>query len=77
MWREVEAVSVSGSEGRKFKSDQSGLEIILFQVEGPLVNAYITVATETRDDRGCPHTLEHLVFLGSEEYPYKGTVFVL
>lgn len=24
------------------------------------------------DDDGLPHTLEHLVFLGSEEYPYKG-----
>lgn len=25
-------------------------------------------------DRQVPHTLEHLIFLGSEEYPYKGVL---
>ena len=29
------------------------------------------VATEAHDDDGLPHTLEHLVFMGSELYPYK------
>ena len=29
------------------------------------------VATEAHDDDGLPHTLEHLVFMGSEKYPYK------
>ena len=29
------------------------------------------LATEAHDDDGLPHTLEHLVFMGSEEYPYK------
>ena len=29
------------------------------------------VATEAHDDDGLPHTLEHLVFMGSENYPYK------
>jgi hypothetical protein len=28
-------------------------------------------ATEAHDDDGLPHTLEHLVFLGSENYPFK------
>lgn len=28
--------------------------------------------TEALDDDGLPHTLEHLIFLGSEDYPYKG-----
>ena len=28
-------------------------------------------ATEAHDDDGLPHTLEHLVFLGSEDFPYK------
>ena len=32
------------------------------------------LATEALDDDGCPHTLEHLVFLGSEDYPYKGVL---
>ena len=30
------------------------------------------VAEEAFDDFGCPHTLEHLIFLGSERYPFKG-----
>ena len=29
------------------------------------------LATEAHDDDGLPHTLEHLVFLGSEKYPFK------
>ena len=29
------------------------------------------IATEAHDDDGLPHTLEHLVFLGSEDYPFK------
>ena len=28
-------------------------------------------ATEAHDDDGLPHTLEHLIFMGSEKYPYK------
>ncbi len=30
--------------------------------------------TEAHDDFGCPHTLEHLVFLGSELYPWPGVL---
>lgn len=41
-------------------------------VSGPLVNGYFALATEAHDDDGLPHTLEHLIFLGSEKYPYKG-----
>jgi len=40
---------------------------------GPIVHWHIALATETHDEAGLPHTLEHLVFLGSEQYPYKGT----
>lgn len=29
------------------------------------------VATEAHDHDGLPHTLEHLIFMGSEQYPYK------
>ena len=32
---------------------------------------YDLLATEAHDDDGLPHTLEHLVFMGSEKYPYK------
>ena len=33
------------------------------------------VAQEAFDDFGCPHTLEHLIFLGSERYPFKGLLW--
>ncbi|QSL66398.1 hypothetical protein MERGE_000777 [Pneumocystis wakefieldiae] len=29
---------------------------------------------EIFNDSGCPHTLEHLIFLGSRKYPYKGVL---
>lgn len=35
------------------------------------------MATEAHDDDGLPHTLEHLIFLGSELYPYKGALDLL
>lgn len=39
---------------------------------GPIPNLFS--ATEAHDDDGLPHTLEHLIFLGSEQYPYKGVL---
>jgi Zn-dependent M16 (insulinase) family peptidase len=38
------------------------------------VNGYFVVGTEIFNDTGCPHTLEHLVFMGSEKYPFKGII---
>ena len=35
------------------------------------------LATEAHDDDGLPHTLEHLIFLASEAYPFKGTLDML
>ncbi|KAL0479927.1 hypothetical protein AKO1_000673 [Acrasis kona] len=40
----------------------------------PQVNTNIAIATEASDDDGCPHVLEHLIFLGSDDYPYKGVL---
>ncbi|KXJ72958.1 hypothetical protein RP20_CCG016849 [Aedes albopictus] len=57
---------------RKYRSERTGLSVIVGEVEGPLVNGYFALATEAHDDDGLPHTLEHLIFLGSEKYPYKG-----
>ncbi|PRD20456.1 UNVERIFIED_CONTAM: Uncharacterized protein C05D11.1 [Trichonephila clavipes] len=50
----------------KYKSKKSGMTICIAEADGPLVGA-----TEAHDDDGLPHTLEHLVFMGSEKYPYK------
>ncbi|XP_059140205.1 uncharacterized protein C05D11.1-like [Physella acuta] len=56
----------------KYRSKDTGLTVCIAEVEGPIINGYFCLATEAHDDDGLPHTLEHLVFLGSEDYPYKG-----
>ncbi|GLH01355.1 Presequence protease, mitochondrial [Gryllus bimaculatus] len=61
----------------KYKSTVTGLTIVIAEVEGPVVNGYFCLATEAHDDDGLPHTLEHLIFLGSESYPYKGVLDLL
>ena len=55
----------------------AGLRVVLANCITPLVNGYFTLATESHSDDGCPHCLEHLVFLGSEQYPYKGVLDAL
>jgi Zn-dependent M16 (insulinase) family peptidase len=61
----------------KYKSKKSALKVIIAEVDGPVVNGYFVLATEAHDDDGLPHTLEHLIFLGSESYPYKGMLDIL
>ncbi|XP_037047629.1 uncharacterized protein C05D11.1-like [Bradysia coprophila] len=61
----------------KYESPSTGLKVVVANVEGPLCCGFFVVATEAHDDDGLPHTLEHLIFLGSEEYPYKGVLDLL
>ncbi|KAL9658391.1 hypothetical protein ABK040_015711 [Willaertia magna] len=56
----------------KYKSDHTGLHVSLVQIESPIIKGYLTVRTRASDDDGIPHVLEHLIFMGSEDYPYKG-----
>ena len=62
---------------KKYKSTKTALKIVIAEVDGPVVNGYFCLATEAHDDDGLPHTLEHLVFMGSDCYPYKGMLDVL
>lgn len=52
----------------------SGLTAYHIPAPGPLVHGTFALATEAFDDKGCPHVLEHLVFMGSKKYPYKGVL---
>ncbi|KAI5480305.1 zinc metalloprotease [Pseudohyphozyma bogoriensis] len=61
----------------KWQSEKTGLKVVWVDVEGPLVQGYFVTVTEIFDDSGRPHTLEHLVFMGSEQYPYKGVLDTL
>lgn len=59
-----------------YRSKRSGLRVMTANVgklSSGLVNGFFTLATEADSDDGCPHTLEHLVFMGSESMPFKVT----
>ncbi|VVC45099.1 Peptidase M16, C-terminal,Metalloenzyme, LuxS/M16 peptidase-like,Peptidase M16, N-terminal [Cinara cedri] len=61
----------------KYKCLRTGISIVFGDIDGPLVQGHFALATEAHDDDGIPHTLEHLIFLGSENYPYKGILDLL
>lgn len=56
----------------KYRDNETGLSVVVVDAKGPTVEAFFVLATEAHDDDGLPHTLEHLIFTGSEKYPYKG-----
>uniref|UniRef100_A0A0K0F9K0 Presequence protease, mitochondrial (inferred by orthology to a human protein) n=1 Tax=Strongyloides venezuelensis TaxID=75913 RepID=A0A0K0F9K0_STRVS len=60
-----------------YSSKRSNLKVSIADVPGPMVHGYLSFPTETKSDAGLPHTLEHLVFMGSKEYPYKGILDVI
>jgi len=62
----------SPSKITKYESKRTGTAVVVVDKEGPKVNGFFTFATEIFDDSGSPHTLEHLCFMGSKNYPYKG-----
>ncbi|KAK9478262.1 Metalloenzyme, LuxS/M16 peptidase-like protein [Lipomyces japonicus] len=61
----------------KWRSSRTGLQLLLVEQERATVEGYFAVATEIEDDSGCPHTLEHLIFMGSKKHPYKGLLDTL
>eukprot|EP00762_Andalucia_godoyi_P004356 ANDGO_08127.mRNA.1 Uncharacterized protein YOL098C len=74
MWKCTFSGCLSGIPVSRYVSEDSGLQVYLARVNGPTVHGHYALATETHDDFGCPHTLEHLVFMGSEDYPFKGVL---
>ena len=55
-----------------YKHKQSDFRILFVPIPGPLVTCSILVPTVTRCNKGLPHTLEHLIFCGSLNIPYRG-----
>lgn len=60
-----------------YRSSRSGLHVCLVDVPGPVANIFTTFCTETHDSRGIPHSLEHLVFVGAKDFPFRGTLDTL
>ncbi|KAL3897236.1 MAG: hypothetical protein SGCHY_003555 [Lobulomycetales sp.] len=55
-----------------YRHSGCGLRIALVPLPGPLCSVSIVLPTPSRDDKGLPHTLEHLVFCGSKRHPKRG-----
>ena len=74
-WEQIDKVDVEGKfTVGKYRSKRTGLTVFLSRTKTPIVNGYFCLATEAFDNDGLPHTLEHLIFRGSEDYPYKDTL---
>ena len=77
-WKILSSFNLSSSlPVVKYQSALTGLTIVLARAESPIVNGYFCLATEAMNNDGLPHTLEHLIFLGSEDYPYKEVLDLL
>lgn len=50
------------------------MSAVVVDRDGPKVLGFFALATEILDDSGSPHTLEHLCFMGSKNYQYKGVL---
>ena len=57
---------------RVYRLDNRQFRLIFVPVPGPLVNASLILPTLASDNKGLPHTLEHLVFCGSQSLPFRG-----
>jgi len=55
-----------------YESTRTGMRVVVVDQKGPKLNGYFGLATEIHDDSGAPHTLEHLCFMGSKSWRYKG-----
>ncbi|KAI9664842.1 MAG: hypothetical protein M1821_006290 [Bathelium mastoideum] len=58
----------------QYESTRTGMRVVVVDQQGPKVYGYFALATEIHDDSGAPHTLEHLCFMGSKSYKYKGVL---
>lgn len=56
----------------QYESTRTGMRVAVVDKPGPKVEGEFALATEINDDSGSPHTLEHLVFMGSKTYKYTG-----
>jgi Zn-dependent M16 (insulinase) family peptidase len=64
--------SYSQHKFTEYVSKRTGIRLVVVDQVGPKVQGFFAAATEILDDSGSPHTLEHLIFMGSKHYPYKG-----
>jgi Zn-dependent M16 (insulinase) family peptidase len=74
--KKVQAIQADYAPAKitQYLSERTGMTVVVVDQEGPKVQGYFALATEIHDDSGAPHTLEHLVFMGSKSYRFKGVL---
>ncbi|GMT19976.1 hypothetical protein PFISCL1PPCAC_11273, partial [Pristionchus fissidentatus] len=77
LWKRVDLLVNGRTPLAVYTSLRTGLRFAIGDVPGPMVKACVSLVTEAHSDDGLPHTLEHLVFMGSEKYPFKGFLDVI
>lgn len=78
LWKSGVVLKVNGEVPLTlYSSSRSKLRVAVADVPGPMVKGVLSFVTETHTDDGLPHTLEHLVFMGSEKYPFKGFLDII
>ncbi|KAJ2675199.1 hypothetical protein GGH99_005934, partial [Coemansia sp. RSA 1285] len=55
-----------------YKHFESNMRVVVCRTSSPVFTLNIYVPTASTNDKGIPHTLEHLVFSGSKRYPKRG-----
>uniref|UniRef100_A0A1I7U966 Presequence protease, mitochondrial n=1 Tax=Caenorhabditis tropicalis TaxID=1561998 RepID=A0A1I7U966_9PELO len=77
LWSCTETVLNGGIKLFLYSSKQTKLRVAVGEVPGPMVHGAVSFVTEADSDDGLPHTLEHLVFMGSKKYPFKGVLDII
>ncbi|KAJ2607921.1 hypothetical protein EV177_005248 [Coemansia sp. RSA 1804] len=67
----------SGFRTSVYKHFESNMRVVVCRTPSPIYTLNIYVPTAVTDNKGLPHTLEHLVFCGSKCYPTSGYLGVL
>ncbi|KAJ3434493.1 presequence protease [Anaeramoeba flamelloides] len=55
---------------QKYFSTKTGMTTVFINSPGPIINGSLIIATPVNDNAGLPHIIEHMVYSGSEDYPY-------
>ncbi|GMS90043.1 hypothetical protein PENTCL1PPCAC_12218, partial [Pristionchus entomophagus] len=77
LWKRVDLLVNGRTPLAVYTSLRTGLRFAIGDIPGPMVKTCVSLVTEAHTDDGLPHTLEHLVFMGSEKYPFKGFLDVI
>ncbi|KAJ1870788.1 hypothetical protein LPJ57_005295, partial [Coemansia sp. RSA 486] len=60
-----------------YKHKQTEFRVVVCPIAGLICNLTVCMPTLCSDHKGTAHTLEHLVFCGSQKHPYRGYIDAL